>query len=78
VYKKALEIVNEGKSWGSLRLEGFEGRVEVDGRERVVKVVGWGAEIVESQSGKKLLRPKNNGGGGPRGGRAHDCGPRGA
>jgi hypothetical protein len=58
VYKKALEIVNEGKSWRSLRLEDFEGRVEVNGKTYVVKVIGWGAEIVESQSGKKLLRLK--------------------
>jgi len=58
VYRKALEIVNEGRSWGSLRLEGFEGRVEVDGRIYVVKVTGWGAKIVEKQGGKKLLRIK--------------------
>jgi len=58
VYKKALEIVNEGKSWGSLRLEGFEGRVEVDGKIYVVKVTGWGAEIEEGRGGKKLLRLK--------------------
>jgi len=58
VYKKALEIVNEGKSWRFLRLEDFEGRVEVDGRIYVVKVTGWGAEIVEKQDDKKLLRLK--------------------
>ncbi len=58
VYKKALEIVNEGKSWSSLRLEGFEGRVEVDGRIYVVKVIGWGAEIEEKQDDEKLLRLK--------------------
>jgi hypothetical protein len=58
MYKKALEIVNEGKSWGSLRLEGFEGRVEVDGRIYVVKVTGWGAEIEEKQDDNKLLRLK--------------------
>ena len=58
VYKKALEIVNEGKSWGFLRLEGFKGRVEVDGRLYVVKVTGWGAEIEEKQDDKKLLRLK--------------------
>ncbi len=58
VYKKALEIVNEGKSWGSLRLEGFEGRVEVGGSEYVVKVTGWGAEIEEKQDDKKLLKIK--------------------
>jgi len=56
VYKKVLEIVNEGKSWGSLRLEGFEGRVEVDGKIYVVKVTGWGAEIEEDRGGRKLLR----------------------
>jgi hypothetical protein len=58
VYRKALEIVNEGRSWGSLRLEGFEGRVEVGGRMYVVKVTGWGAEFDEGRSGKKLLRLK--------------------
>jgi len=56
VYRKALEIVNEGRSWSSLRLEGFEGRVEVGGRIYVVKVTGWGAEIEESRRGRKLLR----------------------
>jgi hypothetical protein len=56
VYKKALEIVNGGRSWRSLKLEDFEGRVEVDGRIYVVKVTGWGAEIDEGRSGRKLLR----------------------
>jgi hypothetical protein len=55
---KRLEIVNEGKSWRSLRLEDFEGRVEVDGSIYVAKVTGWGAEIVEKQDDKKLLRLK--------------------
>ncbi len=58
VYKKALEIVNEGRSWRSLKLEDFEGRVEVGGREYVVKVTGWDAEFDEGRSGKKLLRLK--------------------
>jgi prevent-host-death family protein len=58
VYEKAKEIVKEGKERGSLRLEGFEERVEVGGSEYVVKVTGWGAEIVEKQNGKKLLRLK--------------------
>ena len=58
VYEKAREIIEEGKAKGSLRLEGFEGRVEVGGREYVVKVTGWGAEIEESRHGKKLLRIK--------------------
>ena len=58
VYEKAKEIVKEGKERGSLRLEGFEGRVEVGGSEYVVKVTGWGAEIEKKQDDKKLLRLK--------------------
>jgi hypothetical protein len=57
-YRKALEIVEEGKARGSLTLEGFERRVEVDGRKHVVKVIGGGAELEESRRGKKLLRIK--------------------
>jgi hypothetical protein len=57
-YRKALEIVEEGKARGSLTLEGFEKRVEVEGREHVVKVIGGGAELEESRRGKKLLRIK--------------------
>jgi hypothetical protein len=56
VYRKAEEIVKEGRARGSLELEGFEGRVEVGGREYVVKVIGGGAEFEKSESGKKLLR----------------------
>ncbi len=56
VYEKAREIVEEGKARGSLRLEGFERKVEANGREHVVKVIGWGAELEKSQSGKKLLK----------------------
>jgi hypothetical protein len=56
VYEKAKMIVEEGKARGSLRLEGFEGRVEVGGKTHVVKVVGWSAKLEKSQSGKKLLR----------------------
>jgi hypothetical protein len=56
VHEKAKEIVKEGMSRGSLKLEGFEGRVEVGGREHVVKVIGGGAEFEKSESGKKLLR----------------------
>jgi hypothetical protein len=55
VYKKAGEIIEEGRSRGSLKLEGFEKRVEVDGREYVVKVIGGGAEIDKSKGGKPLL-----------------------
>ena len=56
VRKKAEEIVEEGKAWGSLRLEGFEGRVEVGGKEYVVKVLGGGAEFDKGRGGKPLLR----------------------
>jgi hypothetical protein len=56
VYEKAKEIVKEGRSWGSLTLRGFEGRVEVGGREHVVKVIGGGAEFDEGRGGKTLLR----------------------
>jgi uncharacterized membrane protein len=56
VYEKAREIVEEGKARGSLKLEGFEKRVEVEGREHVVKVTGGRAELEERQDGRKLLR----------------------
>jgi hypothetical protein len=58
VYEKASKIIEEGMSRGSLRLEGFEGVVEVEGRRHVVKVIGGGAEFDEGRSGKKLLRIK--------------------
>lgn len=48
--------MKEGKERGSLRLEGFEKEVEVDGRRYVVKVIGGGAEFDKGRSGKKLLR----------------------
>jgi hypothetical protein len=48
--------VEEGKARGSLTLENFEKKVEVNGREYTVKVLGWGAELEKSQSGKKLLK----------------------
>jgi hypothetical protein len=56
VYEKAKKIIEEGMSRGSLKLEGFEKEVEVDGRKHMVKVIGGGAEFDESGSGKKLLR----------------------
>jgi hypothetical protein len=56
VYEKAKKIVEEGKARGSLRLESFERKVEVNGKEHLVKVIGWGAEFEKSQSGKKLLK----------------------
>jgi hypothetical protein len=58
VYEKAKEIVEEGMSRGSLRPKGFEGRVEVGGKEHVVNVIDGGAELEKSESGKLLLRIK--------------------
>jgi len=58
VSKKAKEIVKEGKAKNSQTLEGFEKKVEVNGREYMVKVLGWSTELEESQRGKKLLRLK--------------------
>jgi len=55
VRKKAEEIVEEGKVRRYLTLKGFEKRVEVGGREHVVKVIDGGA-IKEKQNGKTLLR----------------------
>jgi hypothetical protein len=50
-------VVEEGKTWGSLTLKGFEMEVEVDGRRYVVKVRG-GEAVEEDRDGKKLLRIK--------------------
>jgi len=58
VYKKASEIIEEGKTRGSLKLEGFKKEVEVDGRKHMVKVIGGGAEVEEGEGGKLLLRIK--------------------
>ncbi len=55
VYRKAEEIVKEGKARGSLTLKGFEERVEVGGKEHVVKVIDGGA-VKGKQNGKTLLR----------------------
>jgi hypothetical protein len=38
VYEKAREIIMKGRARGSLKLEGFEKEVEVDGKKHVVKV----------------------------------------
>jgi len=56
VYEKAKEIVEEGRARGSLTLEGFEKKVEVNDREHVVKVVGWSAEFNKGRDGRELLR----------------------
>ncbi len=58
VYEKVLKVVEEGKARGSLKLEGFEKRVEVGGKEYVVKVIDGGAEFDEGGDGRKLLRLK--------------------
>jgi hypothetical protein len=55
VYEKANKIVEEGKARGSLKLEGFEKEVEVDGRRYVVKVID-GEAVEEDRGGRKLLR----------------------
>jgi hypothetical protein len=58
VYEKALEVVEEGKAKGSLRLTDVRGaEVEVEGRRHVVDVIDGGAEQ-RSWSGKTLLRIK--------------------
>ena len=55
VYKKAGEIIEEGMSRGSLTLKGFEKKVEVNGKEYVVKVID-GEAVEEDRGGRKLLR----------------------
>ncbi len=55
VYRKAEEIVKEGKERGSLKLEDFEMEVEVNGKTYVVKVKG-GEAVEEDRNGRKLLR----------------------
>ncbi len=62
--------MEEGRERGSMRLEGFEKRVEVGGKEHLVRVIDGDAELEESQSGKKLLRI--NSGGRRRKKRLHD------
>ena len=59
VYEKAKKIVEEGMLRASLKLEGFEKEVEVEGKKHVVKVISGGAELEERQDGKKLLRINN-------------------
>jgi hypothetical protein len=55
VRKKAEEIIEEGRSWGSQKLERFEKKVEVNGKTYVVKVIG-GEAVEEDRNGRKLLR----------------------
>ncbi len=56
VYEKVEKIVEEGKARGSLTLKGFEKRVEVNGKEYVVKVIDGSAEFKRGRDGKILLR----------------------
>jgi hypothetical protein len=58
VCEKVKEIVEEGRAWGSQKLERFEKKVEVNGKTYVVKVIGGGAEFDEGRGGRKLLRIK--------------------
>jgi hypothetical protein len=55
VYEKVKKIIEEGRAWGSLKLERFEKKVEVNGKTYVVKVIG--GEAVEEDRGG-LLRIK--------------------
>ncbi len=57
VHEKAKKIIEEGKARGSLKLEGFEKKVEVNGKTYVVKVIG-GEAVEEDRNGRKLLRIK--------------------
>jgi len=57
VYEKAKEIAKEGKERGSLRLEGFDKEVEVNGEKRKVKVID-GEAVEEDRGGRKMLRIK--------------------
>ena len=58
VYEKAKKIVEEGKARDILKLEGFERKVEENGREYLVKVISGEAEFDVSRSNKLLLRIK--------------------
>jgi hypothetical protein len=57
VCEKAEEIVEKGKARGSIKPEGFEERVEVNGKTYVVKVIG-GEAVKEKRNSKTLLRIK--------------------
>jgi hypothetical protein len=56
VSEKAQKIIDEGMSRSSITLKGFEKRVEVGGKEYVVKVIDGIAEFDEGRGGRKLLR----------------------
>ena len=57
VYRKAAEIVEEGRARGSLSLADVKGvEVEVEGKRHVVDVLGGGAQPEGGGSGRTLLR----------------------
>jgi hypothetical protein len=57
VYKKAEEIVEEGRARGSLKLADVRGvEVDVGGKKYAVDVLGGGAQPERSWSGRTLLR----------------------
>ncbi len=56
VSEKAKKIIDEGKARCSQTLKDFEKKVEVDGREHMVKVIDGDAKIEERRGGRKLLR----------------------
>ena len=57
MYRTALEVVEEGKTGGFLRLEGYEKKVEVGGGQRPRgEVIGRGAEFGVGRNGKNLQR----------------------
>ncbi len=57
VFEKAQKIIEEGMSWGSLKLKDFEMEVEVNGRRYKVKVID-GEAVEEDRGDRKLLRIK--------------------
>jgi len=57
VYRTALEVVEEGKTGGFLRLEGYEKKVNGGGGQRPRgEVIGRGAEFDVGRNGKNLQR----------------------
>jgi len=50
VYEKAKKIVEEDKSRSSLKLEGFEKEVELNGKKHVVKVIDGGANLKRAKA----------------------------
>jgi hypothetical protein len=55
VSEKAKEVVEEGRARGSIKLEGFEKEVKVNGVKYKMKVID-GEAVEEGRGGRKLLR----------------------